>query len=68
MARVGRPRKNLVLPGGTQRSRKALPYHLLPSAGTRRIAERFGFGAAKYGEDQWIESLDPDRKPDFDEN
>lgn len=46
------------LPGGAKRSEKAAPYHLIPPKAIERIARRFGLGAERYGEWNWLRSLD----------
>lgn len=46
-----------VLPGGGTRSEEAPPYHLVPHAGAKRTAKRFGLGAEKHGAWNWIESV-----------
>jgi hypothetical protein len=46
------------LPGGGTRSEKAPPYHLVPREGLRRTAKRFGFGAEKHGEWNWLKSTE----------
>ena len=46
------------LPGGTTRSEKAPPFHLMPVEGLRRIALRFGLGAETHGEDNWQKALE----------
>ena len=46
------------LPGGALRTSKKPGYHMIPAQGIRRIAERFSFGADRYGEDQWLESVE----------
>lgn len=56
-ARAATPAK-YELPGGATRSEQALPYHLIPTTGLRRIAERFALGAAKHGERNWELSLE----------
>ena len=43
--------------GGSTRSEKALAYHLIPGAGLRRIASRFGLGAEIHGEGNWQKSI-----------
>lgn len=45
------------LRGGTTRSEKAPPYHLVPAVGPRRIAHRFGLGADTHGENNWKKSI-----------
>ena len=47
----------LELAGGSTRSQKAPPYHLVPAAGPRRIAFRFGLGADVHGEGNWMKSI-----------
>lgn len=44
------------LPGGGTRSEAAPPFHLVPRAGYRRTAKRFGLGATKHGDYNWLES------------
>lgn len=46
-----------VLPGGATRSEKAPPYHLIPREGQQRTARRFGLGAKKHGDWNWLKSL-----------
>ncbi len=43
--------------GGSTRSEKAPPYHLVPPVGPRRISWRFGLGAEKHGEGNWMKSI-----------
>jgi hypothetical protein len=45
------------LEGGTTRSEKAPAYHLVPPAGFRRTALRFGLGAEIHGAYNWMKSL-----------
>jgi len=46
-----------VLVGGSTRSEKAPPYHLVPPQGPSRIARRFGLGKEKHGEGNWMKSV-----------
>jgi hypothetical protein len=46
-----------VLPGGATRSEKAPEYHLVLFYGLRRTARRYGLGAEKHGEWNWIQSV-----------
>jgi len=45
------------LEGGSTRSEKAPPYHLVPREGLVRIAARFGLGADRHGEGNWQKSI-----------
>lgn len=45
------------LEGGTTRSEKAPAFHLVPSAGPKRIARRFDLGAEVHGEGNWMKSI-----------
>jgi hypothetical protein len=42
-----------VLPSGATRSERAYAFHLIPSSGIIRIAERFALGANTHGENNW---------------
>lgn len=44
------------LPGGGTRSESAPRYHLVPRAGVRRTAQRFGLGEEKHGAFNWLQS------------
>lgn len=52
------PKELHVVSGGGTRSESAPPFHLVPRAGIRRTALRFGLGAEKHGDYNWLESCD----------
>ena len=45
------------LASGVTRSKKAPPYHLVPPAGPRRTALRFGLGAEIHGDWNWLNGM-----------
>ena len=55
--KTGEANTKYKLEGGSTRSEKAPPYHLVPPVGPRRIAWRFGLGAEKHGEGNWKKSI-----------
>jgi hypothetical protein len=56
-AKAATETKKYKLAGGTTRSEKAPAYHLVPPAGPRRTALRFGLGAEIHGAYNWLKSL-----------
>lgn len=57
---------NVEFKSGAKRSKVAVRYDLIPSAGLRRLAERYTMGAAKYGEGNWTKGLaDPEYVAQF---
>lgn len=46
--------RKISIAGGATRSAGALPFHLVPRDGLRRIAERYGLGAEKHGANNWM--------------
>ncbi len=49
--------KYVELPGGALRNSIKPGYHMIPFQGVRRIAERFSFGATRFGEENWTKSV-----------